>query len=158
MDRRRILAKVLGVFGALLAFITVVQFRADATPPSGLTNVLLARGNNISDGTIPLQVGTDVVMAQITVVPGGLSGWHSHPGGAIIVVKEGSLTVYESMGSQCEITTYGAGQAFIERPGELDQVKNTGTVPYTLYVTFPRVPPGDSARIDQPDPGTCPGV
>jgi quercetin dioxygenase-like cupin family protein len=126
-----------------------------ATPPSGLTNTPLARGTNVSDGTIPLHVGTDVAMAQITVQPGGSSGWHSHPGGAIVVVKEGSLTVYESSGSQCQTSTYGAGQAFIERPGEVDQVVNRGTVPYVLFVTFPRVPQGDSARIDEPDPGTC---
>jgi quercetin dioxygenase-like cupin family protein len=127
-----------------------------ATPPSGLTNVPLARGTNASNGTIPLQVGTDVAMAQITVVPGGSSGWHSHPGGAIIVVKQGTLTVYRALGSQCQTSTYSAGQAFIERPGEVDQVVNTGTIPYVLLVTFPRVPQGDSARIDEPDPGTCP--
>ena len=78
--------------------------------------------------------------------PGGSSGWHSHPGGAIIVVKQGSLTVYSSVGSKCETTTYGAGQAFIERPGEVDQVLNTGTIPYVPFVTFPRVPQGDSAE------------
>jgi quercetin dioxygenase-like cupin family protein len=126
-----------------------------ATPPSGLTQVPLARGTNVSNGTIPLQRGTDVAMAQITVVPGGSSGWHSHPGGAIIVVKQGTLTVYRSLGSQCQISTYSAGQAFIERPGEVDQVVNTGTTPYVLLVTFPRVPQGESARIDEPDPGTC---
>jgi quercetin dioxygenase-like cupin family protein len=129
-----------------------------ATPPSGLTNVPLARGTDVSNGTIPLQVGTDVAMAQITVVPGGSSGWHSHPGGAIIIVKQGSLTVYRAIGSQCQTSTYSAGQAFIERPREVDQVVNTGTVPYVLYVTFPRVPQGDSARIDEADPGTCPGL
>ncbi len=127
-----------------------------ATPPSGLVNVPLARGTNTSDGTIPLQVGTDVAMAQITVEPGGSSGWHGHPGGAIIVVKTGTLTVYRSIGSKCQATTYSAGQAFIERPGEVDDVVNTGTVPYVLFVTFPRVPQGDSARIDEPDPGNCP--
>lgn len=158
MDRRRRLAKVLGALGALLAVITVVQFRANATPPSGLTNVLLARGNDGSDGTIPLQVGTDIVMSKITVVPGGSSGWHSHPGGAIVVVNTGSLTVYRSIGSQCQVATYGAGQAFVERPGEVDDVLNTGTIPYVLFVTFPRVPQGGSARTDEPDPGTCPGV
>jgi quercetin dioxygenase-like cupin family protein len=129
-----------------------------ATPPSGLTNVPLARGTNVSKGTIPLQVGTDVAMVQITVNPGGSSGWHSHPGGAIIVVKQGTLTVYESVGSQCETATYTAGQAFIERPGEVDNVINRGTIPYVLFVTFPRVPQGASARIDEPDPGTCPGL
>ena len=129
-----------------------------ATPPSGLTNIPLARGTDTSHGTIPLQFGTDVAMAQITVVPGGSAGWHSHPGGAIVVVKQGSLTVYTSVGSQCQTTTYSAGQAFIERPGEVDDVTNTGTIPYILFVTFPRVPQGDSPRTDQPDPGTCPGI
>jgi quercetin dioxygenase-like cupin family protein len=129
-----------------------------ATPPSELTNVPLARGTNVSHGTIPLQVGADVAMAQITVAPGGSSGWHSHPGGAIIVVKQGSLTVYSAVGSKCETTTYSAGQAFIERPGEVDDVLNRGTTPYVLLVTFPRVPQGDSTRTDEPDPGTCPGI
>ena len=69
-----------------------------ATPPSGLTNIPLARGTNTSHGTIPLQFGTDVAMAQITVNPGGSSGWHSHPGGAIVVVKQGSLAVHQSIG------------------------------------------------------------
>jgi quercetin dioxygenase-like cupin family protein len=129
-----------------------------ATPPSGLTNTPLARGTNTSDGTIPLHFGTDVAMAQITVVVGGSSGWHSHPGGAIVVVKQGSLTVYRAIGSKCQTETYSAGQAFVERPGEVDQVVNTGTVPYVLFVTFPRVPQGDSARTDEPDPGTCAGL
>jgi quercetin dioxygenase-like cupin family protein len=144
---------LVGVLGA-----AVYGGMALATPPSGLTQVPLARGTDVSNGTIPLQVGTDVAMAQITVVPGGSSGWHSHPGGAIIIVKQGTLTVNRAIGSQCQTTTYSAGQAFIERPREVDQVVNTGTVPYVLLVTFPRVPQGESARIDQPDPGTCPGL
>jgi quercetin dioxygenase-like cupin family protein len=138
-----------------------VVTRGAATPPSPppvFVNTPLARGIDVSDGTIPLQVGSDVVMAEITVQPGGSSGWHSHPGGAIIVVKAGTLTVYRSIGSQCQISTYSGGQAFIERPGEVDDVLNMGTVPYVLLVTFPRVPEGDSARVDEPDPGTCPGI
>jgi len=129
-----------------------------ATPPSSLVNILLARGTDASEGTLPIQMGTDVVMSQITVEPGGSSGWHSHPGGAIIVVKQGTPTLYRAIGSQCRSITYSAGDAFIERPGEVDDVLNAGSAPYVLYVTFPRVPPGGSARIDEPDPGTCPGV
>ena len=131
---------------------------SEATPPSGLTNITLARGTDTSHGSIPLRFGTDIAMAQITVNPGGSSGWHSHPGGAIIIVQAGTLTVYRSAGRKCETTTYSAGQAFIERPGEVDQVLNTGSVPYVLYVTFPRVPPGGSTRTDEPDPGTCRGI
>jgi len=147
-------------FGLLLAMLGVAAYTgiALATAPSGLTNTPLARGIFSSDGTLPLQAGADVVMAQITVVPGGSSGWHSHPGGAIIVIKEGELTVHRAIGSQCQVDTYSAGQAFVERPGEVDQVVNTGTIPYTVFVTFPRVPHGDSARTDEPNPGTCPGL
>ena len=147
----------------LLAGVTVVVTAgiatpSTATPPSALTNMPLARGADTSRGTIPLQFGTDVVMAQITVQPGGSAGWHSHPGGAIIVVKQGTPTLYRAIGSQCQSTTYGPGDAFIERPGEVDDVLNAGPAAYVLYVTFPRVPPGGNARIDEPDPGTCPGL
>ena len=130
-----------------------------ATPPSLLTNIALARGTDTSHGTIPLTFGTDVAMAQITVAPSGSSAWHSHPGGAIVIVQAGTLTVY-SPGEErrCKTTTYSPGQAFIERPGEVDDVLNNGTVPYVLYVTFPRVPPGGATRTDEPNPGTCPGI
>jgi quercetin dioxygenase-like cupin family protein len=153
MKRRWLLLLLAVVLGA-----AVYGGIALATAPSGLVNVLLARGTDASEGTLPIQMGTDVVMTQITVDPGGSSGWHSHPGGAIIVVKEGTPTVYRAIGSQCQSTTYGAGDAFIERPGEVDDVLNASTAPYVLYVTFPRVPPGTSPRIDEPDPGTCPGI
>ena len=140
----------------LVTMLTVTP--SEATPSVGLTNINLARGTDTSHGTIPLRFGTDIAMSQITVNPGGSSGWHSHPGGAIIIVKEGTLTTYRSAGHKCKATTYTAGQAFIERPGEVDQVLNTGSVPYVLYVTFPRVPPGGATRTDEPDPGTCPGI
>jgi quercetin dioxygenase-like cupin family protein len=143
----------MGLAGVML-LVTLAP--SEATLPSGLTNIPLARGSNATDGTISVKAGTDVALAEITVDPGGSSGWHSHPGGAIVVVQQGSLTLYRSVGDRCKIARYGAGQAFVERPGEVDQVINTGTVPYTLFVTFPRVPVGASARTDEPDPGTCP--
>jgi quercetin dioxygenase-like cupin family protein len=151
----RLALVTVGLAGLLVAVNAVP---GAATPPSGLTNVTLARGTDLSDGTIAFQDGTEVVVAQITVIPGGSSGWHSHPGGAIVVVKQGQLTVHRSVGSQCETTGYTAGQAFIERPGEVDDAVNTGAIPYVVFVTFPRVPQGGSARIDLPDPGTCPGL
>ena len=154
--KRAVRRTLLGV--GLAGVVTAVTVAPSwATPPSGLVNVPLARGTNTSHGTIPLKFGTDVAMAQITVDPGGSAGWHSHPGGAIVVVQHGSLTVYKSVGSECRSTTYTAGEAFIERPGEVNQVINTGTDPYVLFVTFPRVPQGALARTDEPDPGTCPG-
>ena len=51
--------------GILLLALSGVVIRARATASSGLTNVQLARGNDTSDGTIPLQVGTDIVMIRV---------------------------------------------------------------------------------------------
>ena len=93
----------LGFAGAVMA---MTALPGGATLPVELTNTPLARGSNTSVGTIPLMVGSDVAMAQITVNPGGSSGWHSHPGGAIIVVQHGSLKVYRSVGDQCHTRTY----------------------------------------------------
>src|SRR4051794_25810621 len=77
-----------GLVGVVTAVVTAATVAPSwATPPVNLTNVLLARGTNTSHGTIPLKFGTDVAMVQITVQPGGSSGWHSHPGGAIIIVE-----------------------------------------------------------------------
>ena len=112
----------------------------------------------MSHGTLPLEQGSDIVVSKITVVPGGSSGWHSHPGGAIVVVQQGEITIYESVGNHCDITTYTQGQSFIERPGEVVDAVNTGATNFILFVTFPGVPVGGSSRIDQPNPGTCPGV
>ena len=151
----RLTLLTIGVAGLFAAVNTVP---GDATPTSGLKSVVLGRGTDQSDGNLVFQGGTDVVVTQITVDPSGSSGWHSHPGGAMIIIKSGDLTVNRSIGRQCQSTRYTAGQAFIERPGEVDDVVNTGTVPYVLIVTFPRVPQGGSTRIDQPDPGTCPGL
>ena len=98
-------------------------------------------------------------MVQLTVEPGGSSGWHSHPGGAIIVVKQGRSPFTKRSVASARSRCTPRGQAFLERPGGVDQVTNNGTIPYTLLVTFPRVPEGGSPRIDhQPDPGTCPGL
>ena len=156
--RRKVMKTIFGMAVVSLVLGGGVVFVARATAPSGLVNIPIARGTNLSDGTIPLQFGTDIAMAQITVDPGGSAGWHSHPGGAIVLVKTGTLTVYHAVGGQCETKVYTAGQAFVERPGEVDNVLNLSASPYVLFVTFPRVPQGVSPRTDEPNPGTCPGV
>jgi quercetin dioxygenase-like cupin family protein len=129
-----------------------------ATAPVNTTNTALARGTDVSPGTIPIDQGMDVVVVTVTFAPGGSTGWHLHPGGAIVIVKAGDITLYRSVGNHCDLTTFTAGQAFIERPGDVHDAVNTGTTQAIVYVTFPSVPVGKAARIDAPDPGTCPGI
>jgi quercetin dioxygenase-like cupin family protein len=139
-------------------FVGANAIPGSATPPIGQTSVLLARGTDRSDGTLPIKEGLQVVVVQVSTPPGGSSGWHSHPGGGIIVVQQGEVTLYVSRDSQCVVTTYAAGQSFIERPGEVADAVNTGSIATLGYATFPGVPIGGSPRIDQSDPGICPGI
>jgi quercetin dioxygenase-like cupin family protein len=155
---RRVMRQAVITVGLAGLFLAVNAVPGAATPPAGFTSQLLGRGTYMSHGTLPLEQGSDIVVSKITVVPGGSSGWHSHPGGAIVVVQQGELTLYTSIGNHCDITTYTRGQSFVERPGEVNDAVNTGQTNYILLVTFPGVPVGGSSRIDQPNPGTCPGV
>jgi quercetin dioxygenase-like cupin family protein len=144
-----------GLAGTLAA---VTMLPGAATPPVNLVSTVLARGTNLSSGTLPLQGGTDVVVASITQEVGGSSGWHSHPGGAIVVVQQGEITLYRSVGNHCDSTRYTQGQSFIERPNDVQNGLNTGSIQLILYAVFPGVPVGGSSRIDVENPGTCPGV
>ena len=40
------------------------------------------------------KVPTDVSVLTLTVDPGGTTGWHSHPGFAVIAVAEGTGKLY----------------------------------------------------------------
>jgi quercetin dioxygenase-like cupin family protein len=140
-------------------FIALNAVPGAATPSVGFSSQLLGRGTYMSQGTLPLETGKDIVVSKITVLPGGSSGWHSHPGGAIAIVQQGELTLYESVGNHCVVTVYTAGQTFVERPNDVVNAVNTGSTDFIVIATFPGVAVGTgSTRIDRPNPGTCPGV
>jgi len=152
---RRLAVLTVGLAGLFVAFNVVP---GAATPSVGFTSQTLGRGTYMSNGSLPLEQGLDVVVSKITVVPGGSSGWHSHPGGAIAIVQQGELTLYESVGNHCDVTTYTQGQSFVERPSDVVNAVNTGSTDFIVVATFPGVPVGGSSRIDRPNPGTCPGI
>jgi len=98
----------------------------------------------------------ETVMQQIVLAPGGQTGWHSHPGPAIALIKSGQLTVYAGEDSTCAGRTYSAGQAFVDSgQGHVHIARNLGSNNTELWVTYFDVPPGQPFRLDAPNPGTC---
>ena len=158
----RLAAMTLGFAGLAVALNAVPG--AATSPGGGFASTVIARGTYADPGTLPVKQGLDVVVTQITSPVGGSSGWHSHPGGAIGVVGcagagcHSAITIYRSVGGHCVINTYTNGQSFVERPGEVVLAISTGSDTAIVYGIFPGVPVGGSPRIDQDDPGTCPGV
>ncbi len=96
----------------------------------------------------------DVVSHDVTFAAGGHSGWHTHPGQAIVVIKSGTFTVYDA--KTCTAQVYGPGEVFVDRGyGDVHIARNEGAVPTEVRVTYLDVPVGGAFRIDAADPGTC---
>jgi hypothetical protein len=78
------------------------------------------------------QVITDTtnvhLRVQKTIADGFDSGWHVHPGLAVVQVEEGSLQIYEN---GCTPKTVAAGDTSIEIPYEPVRAIATGHVVWT---------------------------
>jgi hypothetical protein len=99
----------------------------------------------------------DTVMQQIVFAPGGHTGWHSHPGPAIALIKSGELTLYSGDDPACAGRTFRAGQAFVDSgQGHVHMGRNQTNQVTEVWVTYLDVMPVTGAvRIDVPDPGNC---
>ncbi|MDP9420017.1 MAG: hypothetical protein M3P53_07715 [Actinomycetota bacterium] len=143
---------------AVLAFTALGAAIANATPSSGSSSVVISRGvvaEDIKINTKALKLVTDepfeVIPQTVTFEPGGTSGWHSHPGPVFVVVKSGTVTVYDAT---CVPRRYSAGQGFMEGP-EPAVVRNEGGTSSENVATL-LVPTGSPVRTDAPSP--CPGI
>jgi quercetin dioxygenase-like cupin family protein len=165
--KRRLIAAVVGAT-ALVSGAAV----AVATPGSGIIEApILARGSFTDEVGIKfgvrnpggkneiIQVAdpSETVVQRILVGPGGQTGWHSHPGPALVVVESGELTLYRAHDPTCRAHPYGPGEAFLDPGrGNVHIGRNLSSDENVLlYVTYFDVPSGGSPRIDSPDPGNC---
>lgn len=159
LGRRIAPKKVATVAGAaVLAGVGVVTGTASGTPSSGSSTAVLGRAvisEDIKVNTKAIKVKTkepvEVITQTVTFQPGGTSGWHSHPGPVFVVVKSGTVTVYDA---SCAPRRYSAGQGFVEGP-EPAVVRNEGTTVSENVATL-LVPAGTPARTESPS--LCPGI
>ena len=101
----------------------------------------------------------DTAYQQLTIPPGGYTGWHTHPGPTFVAVAQGEGSLYHGMAG-CPVTKYGIGAGFMQPPTEVHNMRNEGTSPLVLWA-FYALPPGTSnaaIRVDQPQPTECPNI
>ena len=158
---------------AVAAVVTAsIAGAAVATPPSDIvTAPIIGRGHFTDDvqmkfklkrhGTKSIKVSlrdpSEVVAQQITLAPDGHTGWHTHPGPAVVVVKSGTMTL--TMADQaCSTHSYSTGEAFVDvGRGNVHIGRNaSSTEPLELHVTYFDVPAGESPRLDAAAPTHCP--
>jgi quercetin dioxygenase-like cupin family protein len=96
---------------------------------------------------------TDVYVVRVTFVPGGSTGWHTHPGPSLITVVSGTLTAYDS---SCTPHVYNAGECFVDDGDHIHLVRNEGSVP-AVDIATQLVPAGFPRRTEADNPG-CAGI
>ena len=140
-----------------------------ATPASGFTGTTIAVARfgeiEVKNHTIPADAwramlktkgDSDVYVQNNTWVPGGNTGWHTHPGHSLILVTEGAVTAYEGDDPSCTARVYTAGTGFVDPGGDhVHLLRNEGTV-QAKTIAVQMIPAGAVRRIDVPAPGNCP--
>jgi hypothetical protein len=173
--RTRIVALLALSAGAVIAVGVAL-----ATPGSGLTpGPPHARGSaerlRINDESMRLSLKakspTDVQVVSATLAQGGFTGWHTHAGPSVAIVKTGQITMYapsrrgdddddddedRPSGAGCEVSVLNAGTAFVHPKG-LHNFVNTAAGPTEFYIVY-FLPPGRSPAPDNtpPAPAGCP--
>ncbi len=162
---------------AIVAVLSAVAVAAVLTPSSGVLSALVFARASFADPTsiqftvrkyygpffrpgfreqvINVDNARDTVIGQIVMAPGGQSGWHSHPGPAVVLIKSGQLSLYDGDDPTCTARIYTAGQSFVESGhGDVGLFRNESqSENLELWATYFDVPPGGSPRIDAPNPG-----
>ena len=129
---------------------------AAATVPASMVlpaTAFATPGVNIDAATISQSTvdGVDYITREITIQPGGSTGWHYHDGRVFGVVREGTLT--RTM-ADCSVVVSPVGSAVIEDSGP-DHVhigRNLGPQSLKLWVDYIE-PAGAALAVDVPDPG-----
>jgi len=164
MTKRRLAFLVI-----VAAVSTVVAGAALATPGSGVLSALVVARASFADPVdikfkvegqgqevIHADNAPETVMQQIIIGPGGHTGWHSHPGPVVVLIKSGQMSFYSSEDPTCTVRTYSAGEAFVDSgQGHVHIARNEGSENLELWATYFDVPTGGAFRIDAPNPGNC---
>jgi quercetin dioxygenase-like cupin family protein len=129
----------------LLTACTTLLFPANAaaTPGDGVSATVL------SQATVD---GVDYILREITIAPGGGTGWHWHEGRVYGVITTGVLTH-----TRADCTLDGVFQAGdpITEPSGPDHVhigRNLGSTPLVMQVLYID-PAGSPLSVDAADPG-----
>ncbi|MGQ4485812.1 cupin domain-containing protein [Streptomyces sp. SAS_281] len=151
-ERRGRLGRKL-VTAAGVAALAFVPTAAGATPGSGVTATVVAKGTSPGPLRVSAPEGrADVTFTTATIAPGGSTGWHTHRGRLIVVVKSGTLT---RTLDDCSVEVSPAGTSFVEPSGRNHRHigRNLGSEPVVLWVTY--LLPEGSALSDDAEAVEC---
>lgn len=130
-------------FAASVAVCLAAPATASATPSVGV------QARTLSQATVD---GVEYVTREITIAPGGSTGWHYHDGRVFGVIREGTLTHDAATCTVDGIYPPGAPITEASGPGNVHIGRNLGPGPLVMWVVYIQ-PAGSPLAIDAPDPG-----
>ncbi|MEO7723716.1 MAG: hypothetical protein ABIU29_03375 [Chthoniobacterales bacterium] len=152
----------------LAAIVPLFPTAAVATPGEGVVGTVFATAGFVDTTNLKFKIAgqtqeivavrnaADTIVQQIIITPGGHTGWHSHPGPVVVLIKSGAMSFYDSEDPTCTARVYSAGEAFVDRgQGHVHIARNEGSVDLELWATYFDVPADGIFRIDAADPGNC---
>ena len=138
------------VIAVLLAAALTVAPTASATPPAGVEVVTLSQ-NTVN--------GVEYVVTQITIAPGGGTGWHYHPGEVFGYISEGTMTHWDvpAAGGCTVDAVYDTGAPVKEGVGSgfIHNGRSQGSTPLVMEVVYIN-PVGAARSVEVPEPAGCP--
>ena len=106
---------------ALVAFAGIIVAQVPA-----LTRTIVLK----ADVSVP---GREAVVARVEVAPGGVAGWHTHPGDEISYVIEGESTLLVAGQAPRKVA---AGESFVIPAGVVHSARNDGATPIRLVGVY----------------------
>ena len=107
-----------------------------AVDPRDLVSVEeLAQGVDEQEIAVDVLGPVQVNVRRITILPGGSTGGHHHPGQLITVITHGTLTHYAPT-HPGGVATFSEGDAVLEGSGYVHEGRNEGTEPVVLLATY----------------------
>ena len=96
--------------------------------------------------TIHVRRPGDVVVAKATVPPGASFGWHYHRAAVVVVVRSGTLTLYDGADRTCSPARISAGHGFVEQRNHVHLARNEGRQARRAPRHLPRARPRRQPR------------
>ena len=150
--------------GVVLTTFAALVGVTQASPPSGVTPTLLARGlyqdfkvKSVPKSPVDFQVKAkspvDVVVRRHDYAVGSHTGWHSHPGPVFITVTQGTLTYYLYDDPTCTPHEVTAPNGFVD-DARGHMVRNESGQPAQdmSVIIAPTAPAAFRGELDAPNP------
>lgn len=130
---------------------------AAASATSTVVRTQLGQGTMADPLRITVAPPSQLTVQAVTIMPGGVVPWHTHPGWENSVVTAGRLTLTVATDPGCAPRHLGPGQAFDVPANTPHTGRNDGAAAVRLVVTYLGSPPGATLVNPVPRPAGCTG-